>query len=399
VFEAGEVFIRKHYSTFGGSRVPLALELIEAERIADVAGPSPTQPGNMVRMGIEVDRFYRPVAYFIRQRHQGEFRLGVSRGADDIEPVPASQIYHLRIADRWPQTRGEPWLHAVIRRLQDMDGYSEAEIVAARGAASYMAAIQTPDDNSPLVTTKDDGTKEVQIEPGIVVRLAPGETFNFVSPNRPNPNMDPFMRMMLREVAAGCGVSYESLSRDYSQSNYSSSRLAILDDRDLWRVFQLWFIRSFREPLHREWLQSAVLARAIAPIGLEAYGTDIARYEAARFKPRGWSWIDPSKEVNSYAAAVRNGFMTVEDVIARTADGADIEDVLEARREELDLMSDLGLEFDTDPNRSADGKPKDAPAAAATAQPKDGGDSGSARRGRDENDEAQQQAGRIRRVV
>ena len=46
------------------------------------------------------------------------------------------------------------------------------------------------------------------------------------------------MRFMLREIAAGTGVSYESLSRDYSQSNYSSSRLALIDDRDLWRVFQ-----------------------------------------------------------------------------------------------------------------------------------------------------------------
>jgi len=34
VFEAGEVFIRKHYTRFGDSRVPLALEVIEPERLA-----------------------------------------------------------------------------------------------------------------------------------------------------------------------------------------------------------------------------------------------------------------------------------------------------------------------------------------------------------------------------
>ena len=44
-------------------------------------------------------------------------------------------------------------------------------------------------------------------------------------------------------LAAGCGPSYESLSRDYSQSNYSSSRLSLLDDRDLWRVLQQWWLR------------------------------------------------------------------------------------------------------------------------------------------------------------
>jgi len=259
VFEAGEVFVRKHFRALNGSPVPLALELIEAERIADelsaAAGLS-----NVVRMGVEVDDFYRPLTYWIRKLHPGEFRLSVFR-TDEIERVPAELIHHLRIVDRWPQTRGEPWLHAVARRLNDMDGYSEAEIVAARGAASYMATIETSGEYG-TETGEEDGSKEVVIEPGIVERLGPGEKLNMHSPNRPNQAMDPFMRMMLREVAAGVGVSYESLSRDYSQSNYSSSRLALLDDRDLWRALQTWFIRSFRLPLHRVWLQQAEIGRA-----------------------------------------------------------------------------------------------------------------------------------------
>jgi HK97 family phage prohead protease len=129
------------------------------------------------------------------------------------------------------------------------------------------------------------------------LRLAPGEKWETHSPNRPNTALDPFMRYMLREVAAGTGVSYESLSRDYSQSNYSSSRLALLDDRDLWKMLQQWFIRNFREPLHREWLQAAVLAGAMPGIALAEYALDRAKFEAARFKPRGWSWVDPTKEV------------------------------------------------------------------------------------------------------
>lgn len=62
---------------------------------------------------------------------------------------------------------------------------------------------------------------------------------------------------MLREMAAGVGVSYESLSRDYSQSNYSSSRLALLDERSLWRVLQGWLIRDHLTPIYRAWLDAA----------------------------------------------------------------------------------------------------------------------------------------------
>jgi lambda family phage portal protein len=355
VFEAGEIFVRYHPIKFGRSKVPLALEIVEPERIADEVSPSPRAPGNMVRLGIEVDEFYRAVRYFIRERHQGEFRLGISR-SDNVHEVLAEYINHLRIIDRWPQGRGEPWMHTVVRKLQDIDGYSEAEIVAARGAANYFASIKLGDDpNSPVVETAADGTAEMQLEPGTILKTGPGEELVFHTPNRPNSAMDPFMRLMLREVAAGCGVSYESLARDYSQSNYSSSRLALLDDRDLWRFLQLWFIRSFREPLHRLWLQQATLAGAIPAINLEAYAKDQNRYCLARYKPRGWSWIDPTKEVSAFAHAVRSGFTDIGHVISQTAEGRDLEDVLDAREQELKLMKEKKLQFDTDPERKSDG--------------------------------------------
>jgi lambda family phage portal protein len=149
-------------------------------------------------------------------------------------------------------------------------------------------------------------------------------------------------------MAAGTGVSYESLSRDYSQSNYSSSRLALLDDRDLWRTFQLWWMRSFREELHEEWLQAAVLA-GVVNIPLEQYATNPEKFEAATFKARGWSWIDPTAEVAAYKEAVKAGFITVSEVIAQTGNGLDLEDVLDERERELNEMKGKGLDFDTSP--------------------------------------------------
>jgi lambda family phage portal protein len=356
VFEAGEVFVRKHLSRFGGSEIPFALEMIESERIADElqypVPPGPAAPGAIIKMGIEVDRYGRPIAYWVRARHPGDYRFSIGE-IDMVERVPADQIIHLRLVDRWPQTRGEPWLHAVARKLNDMDGYSEAEIIAARGAANYLNTIQTPEGEHPLAQpvnpSNPSGEKEVVTEPGMTVRLAPGEEMKFNTPNRPNTALDPFMRYMLREVAAGTGPSYESLSRDYSQSNYSSSRLALLDDRDLWRMLQQWFLRSFRMPLHREWLQSAVLAGAVEALRVIEYAVDQKKFEAVLFKPRGWSWVDPTKEVQAYKEAIKAGFTTRADVIAATGDGRDVEDVDRQRRRELDQAKEQGLIYDTDP--------------------------------------------------
>lgn len=349
IFEAGEVFVRIHRRAFGDSKVPFALELIEAERMADdLTRAIPIGPNNQLRMGVEVDHFYRPVAYWLREQHPGEINLIVPQN-NKLERVPAEDMFHLRIIDRWPQTRGEPWMHSVIRKLNDIDGYTEAEIIAARAAASYMGFIESDNVDDPNNEVQADGSLQTELTPGIIDRLRPGEKFNFATPNRPNSQAEAFLRFMLREMAAGTGCSYESLSRDYSQSNYSSSRLALLDDRDLWRTFQLWWMRSFRKELHAEWLQAAVLAEAVnVPVG--QYAIDPCKFECAAFKARGWSWIDPTSEVAAYKEAVKAGFITVADVISQTANGQDIEDVLEGRRRELNDMKEKHLVFDTSPD-------------------------------------------------
>ncbi len=350
VFAAGEAFVRKHLRPFGKSKIPLALELIEAERLADEFS-SPhlmAQNGNHVRMGVEVDEFYRPVAYHIRKRHPSEIRFG-GPGIDFIERVPADQIIHLAVIDRWPQTRGEPWMHAVARTFNDMAGYTEAEITRARVQSSTPWTIETPEDSESFGERQEDGSVEMDVEPGVAKRLNPGEKMNAPTPNSPNPALDPFMRYMLREVAAGVGPSYESLSRDYSQSNYSSSRLALLDDRDLWRFYQSWFICDFRMQIHKLFLQQGVLARAIEGITVEQYASEPDKFEAVLFKPRGWSWIDPTKEVEAYKEAVKQGFTTVTDVVAATGGGQDMEDILATRKRELKLMHLNELVFETSP--------------------------------------------------
>jgi lambda family phage portal protein len=349
VFEAGEVFVRLHFRPFSDSKVPLALELIEPERLADdMAEPGPIAAGAKVVQGVEVDDFYRPVAYWLKKLHPGEVRFNMSQ-VDRVERVPADQIIHLRLIDRWPQVRGEPWMHAVIRKLADIDGYTEAEIVAARAASMYVGVIQSPDDTASFGEEQDDGSYQLPLEPGTFEKLQPGEQLNFVSPNRPNSALDPFLRYMLREMAAGVGTSYESLSRDYSQSNYSSSRLALLEDRDNWRALQGWFIRMFRDQVHRVWLRQAAYARAIQGVPVMESANAAEKFEAVSFKPRGWSWVDPTKEVEAYKEAVKAGFTTRADVIAQTANGVDIEEVDAQRERELKSQKERGLSYDTDP--------------------------------------------------
>jgi lambda family phage portal protein len=377
VFEAGEILIRKHFRTFGASRVPLGLELIEPERLAhELVDPGSINPRGTVRMGVEVDEFQRPIAYWIRQQHPGDLR-GHVFGTDRFERVPAADVFHLRIVERWPQTRSAPWLHTTLRKIDELNEYTGSEVSAARASSYYFATIESVEEQSTsLETDRDESTGQsaMDIEPLTIQELKPGEQLKFHKPDRPNTGMDAFVRAMLREVAAGADVSYESLSRDYSQSNYSSSRMGLLDDRDLFKTLQLWWIRNFRQPLHRLFVQQAVLAGAVPALPAAQYAAEPARFEAVLFKPRGWTWVDPTKEVAAYKEAVKAGFTTTTDVIAATAGGQDIEDVIATRERELEMLEAAGIRVDT----TVEAPPKPAPAAAAPApapdEPKDGDD-------------------------
>jgi lambda family phage portal protein len=396
VFEAGEVLIRMHPRAFGAGDIPFALELIEAERIADEYHYAnvAVAPGNSVRMGVEMDRYFRPSAYYLRTQHPSEIRW-TGQARDEIERVPADQIIHLAVVNRWPQTRGEPWLHTVVRRLNDLDGYTEAEVVRARGQAVRMGIIETSEDLDSLAEEQPDGSYEAELQPGTVQRLNPGEKWHDSAPTAPNPQLDPFMRYMLREMAAGVGCTYESLSRDYSQSNYSSSRLALLDDRDLWRMLQGWFVAVARQRIHRAWLQAAVLSRSIAGITVDDYAADPRKFAAVKFRPRGWGWVDPTKEVEAYKNAVRCGFMTQQDVVSQA--GADLEEIIEQRERETAMAADAGLVFDTDPK--AVPAPGAAPAPAAEPKDDDKEPSSSASKGADDDDDGAARHGAGRRVL
>jgi capsid protein len=94
------------------------------------------------------------------------------------------------------------------------------------------------------------------------------------------------------------------------------------------------------------------------------------KFEAVLFKPRGWTWIDPTKEVEAYITAIKNGLTTVTDVIAQTAGGMDIEDILRVRARELKLMEEAGLVFETSPEfYMADANKAKAEAKAAAKPP------------------------------
>lgn len=359
---AGEAIVRKVRRPFGRGEIPLALEVIEADRLLDQWQTARAPNGNAIRLGVEIDQWHRPVAYWFSPSHPGDYQFTTFQPSAFLR-VPAEDILHLYIIDRWPMTRGEPWFHSVMRGMHDVAGTEEALVVRARAAANIVGFIRSPESVAADAVVKD--RRLVDTEPGTWQMLLPGEDVAAFNSVTADPSTEPFLRYMVRKMGVGTGISYEEVSRDYTSASYSSIRGGMLGDRDMYRVLQAFVVRTLRRDLHREWTDAAVLVGK-TKIGADYYSNP-RKYLAARFKPRGWSWIDPQKEVLAYKAAVRNGFMTAADVIAQTSADSDIEDVFKGRRAELDMAADLELIFDSDPLQVNDkGQAQPLPAATET---------------------------------
>ena len=343
--ESGEVFVRLVRQSFGGSTIPLAMEVIEADQLDDgLNGRS--QQGNEIRMGVEVDGWGRPIAYHFLAYHPGDYQFSNQQiSTQRHKRIPAEEVIHLYRSERPGQTRGVTWFASAIQRLHHLAGYEQAEVVRARASSALMGFITSPE-GELIGDDVMDGERVSIFEPGVFKYLNPGEEITVPSLDAPDGQFEPFLRAMLRAMAAGIGCSYETISRDFSQTNYSSSRLSLIEDRDHWRILQSWLIENFHRRVFSEWLDLAVLSNALA---LPGYEQQPERFKAARWMPRGWAWVDPAKEVAAYKEAVRCGFKTLADVVAEQ--GGDLDELLLARQSELAKLDEMGIVVDSDPTQ------------------------------------------------
>ena len=327
---------------------------------------------NDVVMGVELDSDRRPVAYHIWDGHPASPNRGQRRR------YPANEVLHSYL-NRYPgQTRGVPAFAPVLGSLRHLDGYMEAELVAARSGAAkpvYLVpgedAVDLTSDASGLPTTS---AIRQEIEPGMVDILPRGYTVTALDPTHPGGQFGPFTMTILRSVAAGLGVSYTSMTGDLSNANYSSARVGLLDERDHWRTLQSHLVDQVCQPVFDRWLAMAVAAGRVSIPG----GKFDTVGRAATWQSRGWQWVDPLKDVQALAQAIALGVASRSDACAES--GNDFEDVLEKLEAEQKLAAEYGVtvtggmngQGQTEPDAdesAADGSAGDVPHDGSGSEP------------------------------
>ena len=340
VFMAGEVFFRIRMRRPGdGLSVPLQLQMLPAEMLP-LEQTGTAANGNVIRQGIEFDRIGRRVAYHFLRRHPGD---STDPGlAGEIVRVPAAEVIHVIDPVEGGQLRGVSKLAPAIVKLFLLDQYDDAELDRKKVAAMYAMFVTSPAPENPLAPAEDeDSPAGVEISPGQIVRLDPGEDVTVGQPADSGATYEPFQYRTLLQISAALGIPYPYIANDMVKGNFSNSRLALIEFRrrvSAWQhsvmVFQLC------RPVYARWMDAAVLSGALA---LPRYETNRARLLTADWLPTKWDWVDPLKDANAEIAQIEAGLKSRTQAIAERgydAEQVDREIAAERMRERA-----LGLDF------------------------------------------------------
>lgn len=341
--------------------------------------------GNRIIMGVEVDRRDRPVAYWLTEPpSENGFGYGYGFGYRGNPPQYLKGTYRFRIgADKMThiflvtedecQIRGVTWFHAALLQGKDMHEYTTGVVQSARVTSHVFGFIEDElaDENEYMGIETDEGVEKVidtDVRPLSINSLLPGQKFTQFDPKQPAQNHSEFLNSMLHVLAAGFGITGFSLAGDMSQVNFSSARVGLGEEREVWRSLQEFVADTFCREVFRRWLLSSWLGGRI-----DITTRDYEQLQNAIWRPRGWSYIEPSKDIKAAIDAIQHNLLTYKEHFAER--GIDLEEWLAEKQAEKALFEQYDVEYMPAPKAkasSASGNPGDGDEESAPNTTKTG---------------------------
>lgn len=332
----GEVFLRRlpnfrnrhryAFQLLDPAACPLDLNFITAD-------------GRRVVMGIELDEWNAPLAYYFHARSRSDDGMGQyydpiycpaeTVGGDAYVRLPASEINHLYDEEFVEQLRGFPFGQAAMQEINLLGGYFYSELVAADAASRKFGKLINHSIGNNY-GGRDGKTAErpqtISTEVGTVDVLFGDWKFEMYDPQHPVGNFPPFVKALNRKIANGLDVAYNGFANDLESVNFSSMRSGLLDERDAWMDQQQTIIDNVLAVEFERWLEIQLLMPDFryGPAAFE-------RLNKADWLPRRWQWVDPSKDAQANLLQLAMGATTPQDIAANL--GNDFEDNVEKIKE------------------------------------------------------------------
>lgn len=345
VVESGEVIIRRRRTNrrtiigLDGKLVelpPVQLQVLESDFLSINRRSGILPNGNQVIQGIEIDREGKKVAYHLFLSHPGSNDIVFASRFTTVR-VLAEDILHLYRMDRPGQLRGMAWLSNVIIRLRDFDLYEDAQLKRQQCAAMFTAFIHDLEGVDDAEETKEEIEIGEKMEPGMMEILPPGKDIKLSNPPGAD-NYHEYTSVVLHSISSGLGITYESMTGDLAEVNFSSARMGWLEmQRNI-----------------STWQQNIMVSQMLRPTfgwfmeGLDLIGENTQSARALYTPPRR-EMIDPVKETQALKNAVRSGFKSLPEVVRELGFDPDLHfaEIDESNK----TLDEKKIILDTDPRK------------------------------------------------
>ena len=204
-----------------------------------------------------------------------------------------------------------------------------AEITAAVISAMFTVFVksQNPSDGRPfgemipaeeLIDSADQSS--IELGPGAIIDLNPGEEVQFADPKHPNTGYDEFTNATIRLIGAGLEIPPEVMMKQFTTS-YSAARGAL---NEFWRTCSMqrdWFTDDFCQPVYEEWFAEAVARGRIHAPGFFPDPARRKAYTACAWNGPARTNLNPVQEVDAAIKRVDAGFSTAQEETAQMTGG------------------------------------------------------------------------------
>lgn len=357
-FSHGEVLALQPRLRNPFAQTSVKLKLLPAHKLRQDSN------GHDMYQGVVMTMWGFPLAYKIMLRVQPQWDVEFPEIVPARDQIGRRQVLHIfdGIAG---QVRGITPLAPALKIVRQFDNLADATLQAALIQAIFAATVQSEaptqdilqalqDDDEQGVGGGDIGqlldakagwyekTKIDLGRGGKIAHLFPGEELKFNGSETPNDNYEAFAKMLLREIARCLGVTFETLTGDYTGATYSSVRMATSETWPTTLYRRKHIAAPLPQAVYAAWLDESI-ERGIVPFpgGIDAFREKADAATRADWRGPPKPQADDLKTQKAYQGYKSMGVMTDEQICAEL--GSDWELVYEQREREMKLRKSLGL--------------------------------------------------------
>ncbi len=336
----GGILFLKRYTADG--LIPFKLQLLEVDEL-DIASMTPKSTKNRVAGGIEYNQYNRPVGYFIRH-----YSIDGMEIRDPVYVEAKDVIFHYE-KTRPSQIREISDMAPTITRIRDTNEFMRAVSVKERILSCLAIFIKRVFPQAGIGAGKIGRTASggerpeiysgKTITPGMIQYLNAEDSVDVVNPSGQATDAASYIKQELRLVGSGQGLSYETTSRDMSESNYSSARQGMIED-ELTYIEDRDMLLHVMDEIYETFVISLVLS---GKVEIRDFWERKEIYMDHSWIQAPKKWIDPLKEANANKIALVTGQKTWADLAAEN--GKDWKEQINEIAEILDYGRSKGIDM------------------------------------------------------